>query len=246
MADTPQRLPRKTIEIGYSAPIRTQDKRWKLAVWATVKQGTHLQNGEQVVFYADGKEQEDERTTNSNGRTNPVEISFPLETRKSRIEVHISGEAVSDYRDVEFGPQNKIPVDKWSVKEQGSEGRYVVLVTTTSQDQLPVQGIMIYITDTLMGDRGPIVSGRTNEDGFILLTIPPFTQSYRSFLVTAVGTKLDQETLRLSGPMPPHLRRPPIPPSLPYESGFGLMKTIRAALAAYRQGKVDKKRIRSS
>ena len=227
------------------------DGRWRLNVWATVKyqQGNRLIPNETVIFYSDGQET-GERTTRAAGRTDAMQLFFPADTRKALIECMVAGDTlVADRADVEFGTSTtRETSDKFEPITDGSNGRYVVRLSIMAKDnKTPVSDVLVCISDTTKGDVTPVAQGRTDRDGHVSLPIPPFVEPHRVFKLYAPGTNFKPEELRLSGPMPKHLRKPPPPPELPeeLEGGFSLRKALDAVANAWTRGKQDKKRVRS-
>lgn len=243
------RTPRNIIEIAYSGPAKMSDGRWRLNVWATVKQRIGNQpavplDNQKVIFFVNGKEEEKKKDTSGNGRTGSLPLSFPADTRNAVIEAQISGETTGDRIEVEFVSVQKKSADKWEVKAYGANGQYVVRVYITSQDRLPLQGVMIHVIDDKKAEQEPIVKDQTDQDGHISLVIPSFSERYRNFSVIAVGTQLDHVPLHLDGPLSPRLRKPPTPPEFPveYEGWFSVKKTWGAIREVIRRGREDKKR----
>ena len=254
---------RPTIEILNDAPVKGVGV-WEITTWTIVKRGETPLSGVTVRFFSSGQEM-GSGVTDSDGRTNPLLVTVPA--NKTMIHVEVYGDTnptVSNRKNIvisQGGTQARKTADKWKPVAEGSNGRYVVHISLTSQDRLPLEGVMIHVTDPKQiinmtdtttndkDDKTLVVSGRTDEDGYIALVIPPFTERYRSFTVTAPGTQLDPEPLRLAGPTPSKWRKPSPPPEelpIEFQGGFSITKTIQAAIAAFCKGRADAKQNRSS
>lgn len=239
VADRNREQERKmTIEIINETPIRRDDI-WELTIWAVVKEGNNPLEGATVRFLCSTKEVGSDNTTNSDGCTNPLPISIPID--KTSVQIQVSAKD-NGGRSVERKKEIILPrpatsdkrADEWSTRVVGSEGEYTAYVSVSGQNQLPLPGVLIHV----YFDRGTQLAGPgvyTDKDGLAIVAIQKFTTPFKDIIIEAVGTRIKPEKKRLYRR---HDRTPP-PVSEPPEDvrqTSGLRGIFKAFLDGWKSG----------
>ncbi|MDP3727248.1 MAG: hypothetical protein Q8R35_01260 [bacterium] len=170
--------------------------------------------GQAVIFWR-GADEESTEPTVEHGRASHVFTGFEFGTHAS-ISAQVAGVSVSARHT--FNPpvvKSRVPTS-WKVHAhpQGPAEKCYVSVEVFGDDQLPVKSWPIEIKDV-----GHLTEGqrqrveKSGDDGAYRFTVDVASGKPREIFISIVGTSLDS-TLRLPGPPPASLRKPPDVPEL--------------------------------
>lgn len=235
-----------TIEILHDAPIKS-DEGWEITIWTILKKGLTPLDGVMVTVFCSGQEK-GSNFTNSEGRMSPITIIIPK--NKPWIQVEVYAQSTPSAFNKKLIPLTQLTptagaktpaiptrtTDEWNPRATGKDGDYTIYVSLTSQDRLPLSGVLVfaYHLDT----KGRLAEGRTDKDGLAVLKLKKFTEKYREIVLEAVGTQMPLKTLRLYGPSME--KKHPKVPAIPEEDenliGWNPLNALRLMWRSWKRG----------